>query len=104
MAGSSGHWLLMASLMGILGTPIPVLAQAGRTWIDPPAESGTKSPTPAPAVQQQQAPAPAAALPPAQLSSSPASTQAPKDKESAEAKALSVASPRREESRQQVKE
>jgi hypothetical protein len=103
MARSSGHWLLMASLMGILGTPIPVLAQAGRTWIDPPAESGTKSPTPAPAVQQPQASAPAA-LPPAQLSSSPVSTQTPKDKESAEAKALSVASPRREESRQQVKE
>jgi hypothetical protein len=105
MAGSPGRWLLMASLMGVLGTSIPVLAQAGRAWIDPPAESGTKSPgsAPAPVVQQPQAPAPAAP-PPAQLSSSPASTQVPKDKESAEAKALSVASPHREESRQQVKE
>jgi hypothetical protein len=104
MAGSPGRWLLMASLLGVLGTPVPVLAQAERTWIDPPAEGGAKSSTPAPAVQQPQASAPAAAPPPAQLSSSPAHTQVPKDKESAEAKAPSMASPRREEASAQVKE
>jgi hypothetical protein len=106
MAGSPGRWLLMASLVGVLGTPFPALAQAGRTWIDPPAENGTKSPgsAPAPAVQQPQASVPAVAPPPAQLSSSPTPTQVPEDKESVEAKAPPVAAPRREEAGQQVKE
>ena len=106
MAGSPGHWLLMASLLGVMGAPIPVLAQAGRTWIDPPAESNSKSPEPAPAPagQPPQTSAPAAAPSPAQLSSGPASTHVPKAKESGEAQAPSVASPRREETTQQVKE
>jgi hypothetical protein len=106
MAGSPGHWLLMASLLGVMGAPIPVLAQAGRTWIDPPAETGPKSPEPAPASaghSPQTSAAPAASSP-AQLPSSPVSAQFPKAKESAEAQAPSVASPRKEEASQQVKE
>ncbi len=100
MAGSSGHWLLMASLLGVLGTSIPVLAQAERTWVDPPADGSTKSQGPAPAAQPQDS---AAAPAPAQLSSSPTSTQASKDKESIEAQAPAVPLPRKEAS-EQVKE
>ncbi len=103
MAGSSGHWLLVASLLGVLGTSIPVLAQAERTWVDPPADGSTKPPGPAPAAQPQDS-APAAAPPPAQLSSSPTSTQASKDNENVETKTSTVSSPRREEAGEQVKE
>ena len=110
MAGSPGHWVLLASLLGVMGAPIPVLAQAGRTWIDPPAESGSKfpepvpaPPTPAPVGHSSQTSAVPAASSPAQLPSSPASAQIPKAKESAEAQAPSVTSPRREEASQQVK-
>ena len=46
MAGFSGRWLVTASLVGVLGSPLAALAQAGRPWVDPPPESDTKTQAP----------------------------------------------------------
>jgi hypothetical protein len=46
MAGFSGHWLVTASLVGMLGSPLAALAQAGRPWVDPPSEAETKAQAP----------------------------------------------------------
>lgn len=104
MPGSPRHWLLTASLLGILGAPMPVFAQAGRTWIDPPAESGAKSssPVPAPVVQPPQVSVPTPSPP--QQSSAPASTQVSKEKESTAVHIPSVASPRGETAGDQFKD
>jgi type IV secretory pathway VirB10-like protein len=46
MAGFSGRWLVTASLVGILGSPLAALAQAGRPWVDPPSEAEAKAQAP----------------------------------------------------------
>ncbi len=98
MAGSSGHWLLAASLLGVLSAPAPVSAQAERAWVDPPAENAATSPAAAPAPA---APAPQAPPPPPQAAApapepSSASTQAASDKPKVERSSPSRASPRKE--------
>ena len=42
----SRHWLLTASLVSLLGSPFAALAQAGRPWVDPPAEVEVKAQAP----------------------------------------------------------
>jgi len=60
VAEFSGRWLVAASLVGVLGTPLAALAQSGRPWVDPPSEAGSKVQVPA------SAPAYLPATPPAQ--------------------------------------
>jgi hypothetical protein len=70
MTGFSGRWLMAASLVGALGSPLGVLAQAERPWVDPPLETGTKAQLPAsapsslPGAPPAQAAAPNSATPP----------------------------------------
>ena len=45
-AGISAHWQVTPSLVGVLGSPLAALAQAGRPWVDPPPESDTKTQAP----------------------------------------------------------
>jgi outer membrane biosynthesis protein TonB len=95
MAGSSGHWLLAASLLGVLSAQAPVFAQAERPWVDPPAENAATPPAaPAPAAPPPQAatPAPAPPEPP----SAPPSAQAASDKPAVEKPSSSETSPRKE--------
>jgi hypothetical protein len=108
MAGSPRRWLWAASLIGVMSAA-PVLAQAGRPWVDPPAEgSATPSspPASAPAAQQPQAVAPASAPAPAvaQPSSASAPSEAPKEKESVAAQSPVEASPRKEKAGEQAKQ
>lgn len=72
MARLSGHWLLTASLVGVLASPLAALAQAERPWVDPPPVSGAKAPTPVPAPASP--PAGPAAPNPAPVSSRDMST------------------------------
>lgn len=100
MARSSGRWLLTASLIGVLSATAPVLAQAGRPWVDPPSENGTTpstSPTPAPPALPAQAATPAPATPPAPPpSSASAPTEAPKEKEAVASRPPAESPPRKE--------
>jgi|GEM_PF-2705594 len=103
MAGSPGRWLLTASLISVLSATTPVLAQAGRPWVDPPPESGatpasppTATPAPAasaPAAQPSQA---ATSAPAPQPSSASAPSEAPKEKEAVASRSPAEVSPRKE--------
>lgn len=70
MAKFSGRWLVTASLVGLLGSPLTALAQAGRPWVDPPSESETKlqapssAPSSLPVTPPAQAAVPNSAAPP----------------------------------------
>jgi len=98
MVGLSGRWLLAASLLGFLSAPVAVLAQAGRAWVDPPAE-GTA--TPAATAQAPAAPPQAAAhKPPPQPS--PAPSQAASSKPAVETPSAEP-SPRKEASGEPAK-
>jgi len=105
MAGSSGHWLLTASLIGVLSTTVPVLAQAGRPWVDPPPENGTtpSSPAAAPAASPPQAAAPTSPTPqPSSTASAP--LQPAQDKETLAAQSRPEVSPRKEKAGEQAKQ
>lgn len=67
MAGFSGRWLVTASLAGLIGSPLAALAQTGRSWVDPPPVSDTKTrpPVSTPSTIPAPPPAQAAAPPPA---------------------------------------
>lgn len=106
MAGSSGRWLLTASLISVLSAAAPALAQAGRPWIDPPPESGAtpSSSAPAPATQPPQAAAPIPAPSPPQPSSASAPPEAAKEKAAVATQTPSEASPRKEEATNQAKQ
>jgi hypothetical protein len=107
MAGSSGRWLLTASLIGVLSATAPVLAQAGRPWVDPPPESGTapsSPPAPAPAAPAPQAAAPAPALSTPQPSSASAPSEASKEKEAVASRTPAEVSPRKEAAGEQVEQ
>lgn len=101
MAGSPRRWLWTASLIGVVSAA-PVLAQAGRPWVDPPAEGSTTPSSPsASAPAALQAPAPASSTP--QPSSASAPTEAPKEKEAVAAQSPAEASPRKEKAGEQAK-
>lgn len=107
MAGSSGRWLLTASLISVLSATAPVLAQAGRPWVDPPPESGTapsSPPAPAPAAPAPQAAAPAPALSTPQPSSASAPSEAPKEKEAVASRTPAEVSPRKVAAGEQVEQ
>ena len=102
MAGISGRWLVTASLVGMLGSPLAALAQAGRPWIDPPSEGETTAPAPMsapsslPAKPPTQAAVPNPVAPPV-----PAPTEA---KASAETQPADEASPRKTATGHQAKQ
>ncbi|MBB3017777.1 pyruvate/2-oxoglutarate dehydrogenase complex dihydrolipoamide acyltransferase (E2) component [Microvirga lupini] len=106
MTGSPGRWLLTASLISVLSTTMPVLAQAGRPWVDPPPEAGATPslPTPAPAASSPQAAAPAATPPTPQPSSASAPPQPAKDNETVAAQSRPEVSPRKQQEGEQVKQ
>jgi hypothetical protein len=112
MAGSSGRWLLTASLISVLSATAPVLAQAGRPWVDPPPENGATpssppAPTPAasaPATPPPQAAAPAPAPSAPQPSSASAPSEAPKEKEAVASRSPAEVSPRKEGAGEQVEQ
>ncbi len=95
MAGFSGRWLVTASLAGLLGSPLAALAQTGRSWVDPPPVSDTKTRPPASAPATLPAPPAQAAPPPA----SPAEARTSTDAQPAEG-----ASPRETVAVQQTKQ
>lgn len=107
MAGSSGRWLLTASLISVLLATAPVLAQAGRPWVDPPSESGTAPASPpapavsAPAAQPSQA---AASAPAPQPSSASAPLEAPQEKEVVASRSPADVSRRKEVAGEQVEQ
>ena len=107
MAGSSGRWLLTASLISVLSATMPVLAQAGRPWVDPPPESGTTPASPpapaasAPAAQPSQA---SASAPAPQPSSTSASSETPKEKEAVASRPPAEVSSRKEVAGEQVEQ
>ncbi len=107
MAGSSGRWLLTASLISVLSATAPVLAQAGRPWVDPPPENGTTPASPpapaasAPAVQPSQA---AASAPAPQPTSASASSETPKEREAVASRPPAEVSPRKEGTGEQVEQ
>lgn len=109
MEGSSGRWLLAASLISVLLATAPVFAQAGRPWVDPPPESGTtpsSPPTPAPvasapAAQPSQA---AASVPAPQPSSASAPSEPPKEKDAVASRSPAEVTPRREGAGEQVEQ
>ena len=105
MAMSPGRWLLTTSLISVLSAATPVLAQAGRPWVDPPPENGaapSAPPAPAPAVQPPQAVAPAPSVP--QPSSASAPAEAPKEKEAVASQSPTEASPRKEKADEGAKQ
>jgi hypothetical protein len=104
MAGSSGRWLLTASLISVLSAAAPAFAQAGRPWVDPPPESGATPSSPAPAAQPTQAaaPSPTPSLP--QPSSASTPSEATKEKAAAATQPPPEASPRKDEAGDQAKQ
>jgi hypothetical protein len=105
MAGSPGRRVLAASLISVLSATMPVLAQAGRPWVDPPPENGTTpsaSPAPAPATPPAQAVAPAPPVSAPQQSS--ASSEVPKEKEAVASRSPAEVSPRKEVAGEQAEQ
>jgi hypothetical protein len=101
MAGISGRWLVTASLVGMLGSPLAALAQAGRPWIDPPSEGETKAPAPMSAPSSLPPPPTQAAVPHPVAPPVPSSTEA---KTRAEAQPADEASPRKTATGHQAKQ
>jgi outer membrane biosynthesis protein TonB len=101
MAGISGRWLVTASLVGMLGSPLAALAQAGRPWIDPPSEGETKAPAPMSAPSSLPPPPTQAAVPHPVAPPVPSSTEA---KTRAEAQPVDEASPRKTATGHQAKQ
>jgi hypothetical protein len=107
MAKSPGRSLLTASLISVLSAATPVLAQAGRPWVDPPPETGaapSSPPAAAPAVQPPQAAAPAPEPSVPQRSSASAPSEAPKDKEAVATQSPAETSPRKEKAGEEAKQ
>jgi hypothetical protein len=93
MTGFPGRWLMAATLVGALGGPLGAFAQAERPWVDPPLETGNKTPLPASAPSSLPATPPAQAVVPNAVTSiipSPTETKA-----SAEAQPADETSPRK---------
>lgn len=109
MARSSGRWLLTASLISVLSATAPVLAQAGRPWVDPPPESGTTPASPSTPAPAAAAPAPqpsqaAASAPASQPALTLAPSETPKEKEAVAARSPAEVSPRREGTGERVEQ